>query len=333
MTVYNGDHRLFNQESFGYSTLQVDTPGSPSALRYDDLRNQGITAGGDGQSYTFGSNVSPDGQRVAIGLGGPGDGWGTVVGTLDLAEGFKFTGSFGIDRASPVIVFSAGRYVAYAITTGGTSVADISTLPTAISRLNIASESATWAGYLSRVSGAFITFLSGAGLTIVDASAPGAIGAITAGMPTRTLTAVDFGGRAIQYYTAAPNGANLYILVELRPLAGEISYTYALVSVAKPGLAAVTTGVFKIPTVAGETWAPAGVSAAITNGKVFMPALRMAPSFQTRAYSAPISGFPGTPVPVDVTGISSFGQPATWKGQYVYLPTGAAGFVVPCGAR
>jgi hypothetical protein len=335
MTVYNGQHRLFNQESFGYSTLQIDTPYAPSALRYDDLRNSGVPAAGDGQSYTFGSSVSPDGLRAAIGLGGPGDGWGIIVGQVDFAEGFRFTGSFGIDRASAVITQTASRYIVYGISTGGSSVVDATVLPAAMVRHNMdaTAQSLPWAGYLPKAVGGYVLFLSGSGLTIVDGSTPGPPGAITTGMPMIVLTSTDFGGRGIQYYTAETNGTGLYVLIEARPLAGEFSYTYYLVSITKAGLSKTIMGSWKIPTLPGETWAPAGVSAAISNGKVFMPALRMAPAYQTRAYSTAIGGFPGTPASVDVTGISSFGMPAAWKGQYVFLPTGAAGYVVTCGTR
>jgi hypothetical protein len=335
MTVYNGEHRLFVQEAFGYSTLQIDTPGAPTALRYDDLRNQGIVAAGDGQSYTFGSHVTADGLRAAIGLGGPGDGWGVVVGTLDYAEGFRFTGSFGLDRLAPVIVHAGGRYVAYGISTAGSSAAEITTLPTTMARHNLDAhaERPTWTGYLPRAVGGFLLFLNGSGLTIVDASNPGPAGALTNGMPTRVLSPVDLGGRGIQYYTAATDGGpNLRVLIELRPLTGEASYTYALVSVVRTGLTATLMGSWKIPTAPGETWAPAGVSAAISNGHVFMPALRMSPSYQAKAYVAPIGGFPGVPVLTTTTGVG-FGMPTTTKGEYVYLPTGPAGFVLPCGLR
>jgi hypothetical protein len=334
MTVYRGS-RLFNQESFGYSTLQIDTPGNPSALRYDDLRFSGVPAAGDGQSYTFGSMVTPDGNRAVIGLGGPGDGWGVIVGAPDGAEGFAFTGSFGIDRASAVVTSTVGRYVVYGITTGGSVVADATVLPAAMVKHNMdaSSERVTWAGYLPKSVNGFVTFLSGSGLTVVDASAPGPVGAITSGMHVTVLTTSDFGGRGIQYYAVAENGTGLYVLVELRPLTGEFSYTYSLVAIAKAGLAKTVLGSWKIPTAPGETWAAAGISAAISNGKVFMPAQRMAPSYVARAYSAPLSGFPGVPSTVDITGVTSFGQAATWSGQYVYLPTGPAGYVVPCGAR
>jgi hypothetical protein len=335
MTVYNGQHRLFNQEAFGYSTLQIDTPASPSALRYDDLRYSGVPAAGDGQSYTFGSSVSPDGARAAIGLGGPGDGWGVIVGTLDYAEGFKFTGSFGIDRASALVVQVGGRYFVYGISTGGSVAADVTTLPTTMAHHNMdaQSERVSWSGYSPRVAGAFILFLNGSGLTVVDASNPGPVGSITAAMPTRVLTNSDFGGRAIQYYTAAQNGNDLLVLVELRPAAGETSYTYALVAVSRLGLTTMLVGSWRIPTAAGETWAAAGISAAISNGRVFMPAQRMAPAWTQKAWSAPVSGFPGAPVAVDVTAVTGFGQQSTSKGSYVYLPTGAAGFVIPCGAK
>jgi hypothetical protein len=335
MTVYGSGARLFNQESFGYSTLTLGSPGHPSALRYDDLRFSGVPAAGDGQSYTFGSMVSADGNRAVIGLGGPGDGWGVIVGVADGAEGFAFVGSFGLDRASAVITYAAARYIAYGITTGGSVAADVTSLPTSMVKHNMEAQTdrISWAGYLPKAVGTYVTFLSGSGLTVVDGSNPGPVGSITNGMPLTVLTASDFGGRAIQYYTATGNGTGLYVLVELRPLAGEASYTYALVSIAKAGLSKTVMGSWKVPTLPGETWAPAGISAAISNGRVFMPALRMAPSYSARAYVAPLSGFPGAPTLTSTAGVGSFGMPAAATGPYVYLPTGAAGFVLPCGAQ
>jgi hypothetical protein len=279
--------------------------------------------------------VSPDGNRAVIGLGGPGDGWGVIVGVPDGSEGFAFVGSFGLDRASAVITYAAARYIAYGITTGGSVVADVTNLPVSMVKHNLDAQTdrVTWAGYLPKAVGTYVLFLSGSGLTIVDGANPGPVGSITSGMPISVLTASDFGGRAIQYYTAISNGTGLYVLAELRPLTGEASYTYSLVSIAKAGLSKTVMGSWKVPTLPGETWSPAGISAAISNGKIFMPALRMAPAYEARGYSTPISGFPGVPVPIPVTGISSFGQPAAWWGPYVYLPTGPAGFVLPCGTR
>ena len=334
MAVYRGGSRLFNQESFGYSTLSLGTPGNPAALRYEDLRFSGVTAAGDGQSYTFGSAVSDDGSMVAIGLGGPGDGWGVIAGTGDGAEGFRFTGSFGFDRATVALVHTVSRYIVYGFATGGVTATDITALPTTLAKHNMDAytETTAWSGYLPKSAGGWLLFLTGSGIQIVDSSAPGAVGHISSGMPSTTLTAADFGGRGIQYYTAAENGAGLYVLVELRPLAGENSYTYALVSVAK-NLTKVVNGYWRVPSAAGESWTPAGISASISNGRAFLPAMRMTPSLLVKGWTAPIVGWPGVPVAVDVTGVNSFGMAPASLGGYVYLPTGSGGFVLPGGAK
>lgn len=338
-----GAGRLLNLETFGYSVLDVSNPAAPVALLYDDLRSDGVKAAGDGQSYTFGAAVSDDGQRIAIALGGPGDGWGTVVGQ-PAGVGFRFTGSFGIDRAPSVALQHVGtRYIAYAFDGAGVTAADVTSLPAALAPLNMTGETTRWpTGLLARMLGNFLVYLSSGTVRIVDASSPGSPGNITGQMPTTSIGASDLGGRTPQYYAAALDGSTLRVLLELRPLAGENSPSYALVSVS-PSLVKTAGAPWRVPAAVGESWGYAGISAALVSsgGGVYavMPAARYAPSLLLRVHSVALSRFGATSSSFDIPaalysqGFSGFGMPSSFVLPVLLVPTGPAAFALrlACG--
>jgi hypothetical protein len=333
----SGPWRLVNLESFGYSTL---VPAPPTALFYQDLRFSGIPAAGDGQSYTYGLAATQDGSRVAVGMGGPGDGWGTTVGLPDGGEGFAMRGSFGQDRPMSVGLETVGsRTVAYSWSFGLVQATDVTNLPSDLTQHNLLAEIAPWpGGYLGKVAGTYLTYLNGSGgIIVVNAANLGPVGTITTAMPWTTIGAADFAGRVPQYYTAASFGGVLYILAELRPLAGEQSPSYGILSVT--GLAKTASTIWRVPAVPGETWGYGGVSAALvqSGGVVYaiMPAVRSTPTLALVLYAARAASI-GThvgaftiPQALYAQGFSGFGMVSAAAPPYLYVPTGPGAWAIP----
>ena len=221
----SGAPRLMMIEAWGYSTLDLTTPGSPMAVKYDDLRldpnnsttNQ-VPAHGDGQSYIQTIGVSADGQRVVSSVNGPAEpDWHNLVGRSDGGEGFGMWGDYGTSRASgTVVVQSPARYVSFATYfTNPLVVSDVTTLPTQNSQflsLNLASETTALPnGYALSTTGGFVLYLqtAGTGVQIIDASTPGPAGNIQSGFKTMTLTSFpgDPFARPPNNYTAAVDPA------------------------------------------------------------------------------------------------------------------------------
>ena len=360
-----GSPRILMFEAWGYSTLDIaSNPGSPSALKYDDLRldpnnsttNQ-VPAHGDGQSYIQTVGISPDGQRIISSVNGPAEpDWHNLVGKTDGGEGFGMWGDFGNSRASGTVVQqAASRYIAYAAYfTNPLVVSDVTTLPAAFSSLNLASETTSLGpGYAIKLAGNYVLYLltSGAGLQIIDASTPGPAGNIASGFKTTTLASVpgDPYSRVPRNYTAAvdpQDPTKLWILVEVsaQTAAGENSPSYALVSITKDGngnfQAPVSAGaLFRVPSVSGETWGLSGGSSSLvaSNGQLFaiMWATRSLPTQQFVLYSSATSAWaPSTPVIVNTSGFGLSATAAaalagTGTNVYQYLPTGSRAFVVP----
>lgn len=359
-----GAPRLMMFESFGYSILDLTNPTSPAALKYDDLRldpNTGTTntiaEHGDGQSYIQTIAVSPDGQRVAFSMFGPGDQWYTLAGRSDGQSGFGMWGSFPPNRALGTVVQQSGsRYIAYDVAgSSHLTAADITTLPTKNSDfhpLNIPYETtALPAGYGLLLVGNYLVYQTTAGIAIFDASNPGSPGSITSAYKFTTianLNPVDPYSRTPLNYTAALDPADptkLWVLVELQAATGEKAPTYGLVSVTKDGngnlTAAVSPGLFPVPWQTGETWTPAGTSASLvaSNGTLFavMWARRQSPSVEYVLYSTTAPAWPSVNVPGTVVSASGFGLAATAAGAlagsgtavYQYFPTGSSAFVIP----
>ncbi len=360
-----GSPRLLMFEAWGYSTLDIATsPGSPSALKYDDLRldpsnqttNQ-VRANGDGQSYIQTIGISPDGQRIISSVNGPAEPtWHNLVGKTDGGEGFGMWGDFGSSRASGTVVQRvASRYIAYATHfSSPLSVSDVTTLPTRFASLNLASEATgLGAGYALSMAGNYVLYqlTAGTGVQIVDASTPGPAGNIASGFKTTVIGSVpgDPYSRAPKNFAAAVDPADptkLWVLLELGASTanGENSPSYALVSISKDGngnlQSPVSAGpLFRVPSSTGENWGLSGNSASLvaSNGQLFalMWATRQLPTQQFVLYSSAASLWaPSTPV---VVGTSGFGLAATaasalagtGNSVYQYLPTGPRAFVVP----
>ncbi|HVO52418.1 MAG TPA: hypothetical protein VMV60_15600, partial [Thermoanaerobaculia bacterium] len=247
-----GAPRLMNAETFGYSVLDLSNPASPRALKYDDMRldpsnatTNTISTSGDGQSYVGTTAVSPDGQRIAFSLGGPGEKWYTLAGLSDGADGFGMWGSFPPhDAFSTIVQAAGGRYIAYAAATNAITVADITSLPTSgFSALNIPYDTSSNmpGGYGMVLVGNYIVYTTSAGvLTVFDASSPGPAGSITSSYKSVSIPSLtsDPNHRSPANYTAAldpSDSTKLWILVEVRAATGENSPSYGLVAVTKDG--------------------------------------------------------------------------------------------------
>lgn len=344
------NRRILLQESFGYSLLDLANPMNPVALYYHDTRfplggGNSLAGrpdvggyGGDGQSDVYASAVSDDGQRLVQSLGGPADGWYTVVGSAS-AQGFTLWGSFTPNRANSVLVQHVGpRYIAYTFSAVSTAQ-DVTVLPTSFTPLNMQAETTGWPdGGASVLAGNFIVYASVLGITVIDASLPGPPGAITAGMPRTIFSAADFGNRPVMAMTAAidpANPARVWVLVELKQATGENSPSYALAS--------VTAGVkvvkpfFRVPASLGERYAFAGTSAALvpqgTGLVVLMWSQRISPSpTAVRVYSTTVAGW-GAPtgvltLPTTVLSGHPVGAFAAGKDVYVYSPQSVSAYAV-----
>jgi hypothetical protein len=357
-----GSPRILMSETYGYSTLDISNPLSPTALKYDDFRFDAQTAAtnpvpaqGDGQSYIQTIGVSPDGQRSTFSLNGPGDAWYTLVGRSDGGEGFGMWGDFFPNRASGTVVQQVGsRYIAYTIhaIVPGTA-ADVTTLPTANSDfkpLNLAYETTTFPpGTSLSMAGNYLVYLTSSGVQVIDASSPGPQGSITSAYRKTVVSSVpgDLSARVPVNYAAAVDpvdATKLWVLVELDPATGENSPSYGLVSITRDAsgnlLAPVSAGpLFRVPSQAGETWGRSGSSASLvtSNGQLFalMWATRRLPTQQFILYSTTASLW-STPLASTVSA-AGFGLAATSAGVlagtgnsvYQYLPTGPTAFVVP----
>jgi len=359
-----GPYRLLVMESYGYSVLDLNKdPANPSALVYHDIRYplggpNSVTHHGDGQNNVQTIAVSPDGQRAAFSITGPGAPFQTVVGSHDGGYGFTPWGDFPQGRAFGTLVQHVGsRYIAYSINDTPLTAADVTTLPTNALQVNnlvdsgFAETSALPAGTNAFLAGNYILYIGDTGLLVIDASNPGPVGRITANYPKTTITSADFGGRTIAAYTAAVDPADatkLWVLAELNPLTGENSPSYGLLYVTG-GLAKISAGpLWRVPSQAGDVWMSAGISAALVprNGDVFvlMWAARRTPSPLFQLYSTTVAAWstvnsaapPGV-FAIPATLYSSFWTQQPMRGfaadtgnsVYAYLPTGQSAYVIP----
>jgi hypothetical protein len=307
-----GPWRIFMQETFGYSTLDLTAPMSPSVLRWDYLPFDAnpVPIGGDGQSYVASVAASSDGQRVALSLNGPGTPpYHTVVGTPDGSSGFKIRGDTSPASSGTIIQQAGGRYVLYLTGVGGVFAADITAIPGSLAAKNIPSEHAPWPGAQRAVlAGNYLVYPGSdyASVQIVDVSTPGPVGQITVGMPATTIPTAALGGGTIYGARAAVDPSNprrLWILVEFaaNAAAGENSPSYGLYSMTEdasgnfsaPGSSGPR---FRVPSLPGETWSAAGSASALVtiNGTVHVLAWakRTVPSPQYVLYASTVLSWP-----------------------------------------
>ena len=285
--------------------------------------------------------------------------WHNLVGRSDGGEGFGMWGDYGTSRASgTVVVQSPARYVSFATYfTNPLVVSDVTTLPTQNSQflsLNLASETTALPnGYALSTTGGFVLYLqtAGTGVQIIDASTPGPAGNIQSGFKTMTLTSFpgDPFARPPNNYTAAVDPADptkLWVLVEVRASApaGENSPSYGLVSISKDGngnlqAPVAAGGLFRVPSVAGETWGLSGGSASlvVSNGQLFalMWATRQLPTQQFALYStstgtwAPTGGVVSVPQGFGLAASSAAALTGSGSSVYQYLPAGPKAWAVP----
>src|SRR5512141_312983 len=367
-----GAPRLLMIEAWGYSTLDLTNPGTPIALRYDDLRldpssggTNKVQANGDGQSYIQTVGVSVDGQRMVSSVNGPAEPtWHNLVGAPD-GDGFGMWGDYGDSRASGTVVLktASGRYVAFSTYfSNPLIVSDVTTLTTSHAEflsLNLASETTTYpAGYALSTAGNYVLYqqTSGTGIQIIDASSPGPAGNIASGFKATTLSSVpgDPYARVPKNFAAAVDPSDptkLWVLVELQAWApaSENSPSYALVSISQNGgggsfQAPVSAGaIFRVPSNTGETWGLSGGSSSLvaSNGQLFaiMWATRQLPAQQFVLYTSSAQSWAPTLTSMSIP--SGFGLSATSAGVlagtgnnvYQYLPTGSRAFAVPLACQ
>lgn len=315
--------RMLMSESFGYSVLDLADPMHPAALNYTDDRMplgclNCVNQGGDGQSNVQTLAVSPDGQRMALGLTGPTSNQ-TVVGSLN---GYGWTLWADVPQYRPtgtMLQQINGRYIVYSIAGYGASAADVTVLPTD-GLVPSPSEVAPWElGSGAMLAGNFIVYSGISGIQVINASNPGPVGSITAAMPRTVLTPADFGGRVIWSSTAYFDGAKLWVLVQLGARAPENSPSYSLVSVT-PGMVKTIGALWRVPV--ASTVNP-GTSSSIVNGYALIFA-------GTKVYSQAVGSWPGTPGSFDTT--VPAGQPsrgfAAGGFVYLYIPTGQSAYVM-----
>ena len=305
-TTSTGARRLLLMFDYGYGVMNLTNPGFPSAVVYKDMRSN-VEAHGDGQNYVTSMGVAPDGARAVFSLGQQAVPFHAVAGIAS-GSAFYLKGDFTAGLATGGTVVqktSDGRYIAYALL-NKLRAADITALPGGpLTADSIQSEASVFpagmAGTL-QLAGNYLSYLSGNTVIILDASNPGSYPGITAGFMQTTLSrAADFqrsSGSMISLAAAVDPAAPsaLYVLVEF----SGTTPGYSLMRV--QGGTKTLLGRFDIPSVAGETWGPAGTSALITAGNevyVLMWANRSAPSTLYRLYSTSVEGFGATSGAID----------------------------------
>jgi len=352
-----GPWRIFMQETFGYSTLDLSSnPAQPSVLRYDyfPLDTNKVPIFGDGQSYTQAITASPDGARVALSLNGPIPAWAnTVVGYPDGNNGWTLWGDTApVGGVGNAILKSGSRYVHYGMTSDQFWAADVTNQPGTFAGSNIASERTAFPGG-ARLSAAgnYLVYTTNTGdIQVIDASNPGAVGSIAGGFPRTTIpsSSAMFAGHSLGATKAAVDPGNskqLWILAELQPIPGvENSPSYALLSVTEDLAgnfgAAVSAGpLFRVPSVLGDNWTSAGSSSYLAeqNGTIYvlMWAFRRTPSFQYKLYSTTTSAWTtgSFGVPQTITDPTfSLGEMKTLASGntlYGYMASGTSAWVIP----
>ena len=348
-----GPWRMFMQETFGYSVLDLSTPTQPTVLKYDYLPSASnpVSRFGDGQSFTQTIAASSDGQRVALGMtsGGPANPpWNLVIGSPDGNNGFTMWGDTApVGASGSEIVKSGSRYIHYGLAFDQLYVSDVTNLPTYWAPNNVAFERPGFPGGARlTAAGSTLAYTTGAGdVQVIDASSPGPVGSIAAGLPRATIQASSamFTGHSLGAVKAAIDPANpnkLWILVELQPAAGENSPSYALFSVTENAgsfAAPVSSGPpFRVPSSAGDLWTSAGSSSslAVHNGTVFvlMWAFRRSPTFQYVLYSTSTDAW-GAQSPATITDPTfSLGEMKTLSAGstlYGYMASKTTAWILP----
>jgi hypothetical protein len=181
-------------------------------------------------------------------------------------------------------------------------------------------------------------------ITVIDASNPGPAGSITSAYKSVAIPSLasDPYSRSPGFFTAAVDAGDptkLWILVELRPAAGETWPSYGLVSVTSSGgtlTASASPGL--IPVSTSGTWGIAGHASSLvaSNGTLFviMWAQRTSPSAQYGFYTSSPSTWPahGSFQTVTVGNLpATHGSVLAGNGTsvYQYFPTGVSAFVIP----
>ena len=348
-----GPWRILMQESYGYSVLDLTTPASPSVVRYDYMPfdTNSVAIHGDGQNYIQTLAIAPDGQRAAFSVTSGGQAnppWNTVLGSADANSGVQLWGDTAPAGAvGDAVLVAGGRYIHYGLTSFNLYASDVTTLPGTWASNNVAYETSSFPGGASlAVAGNYLAYVTGAGtIQVIDASNPGLAGNITASLPRTTIGSSNFFGRspgAVKTAVDPANSRQLWILVELAALTGENSPSYALMYVTEDGSgnfsAPVSAGPsFRVPSVAGENWSPAGSSSALATHQgsiyVLMWANRKYPTpYQYVLYSTTVVGWGAQqPSTVSASGFTLGDMTTLSSGTtlYAYLATGGNGFVIP----
>ncbi|MDL2717724.1 MAG: hypothetical protein PT977_08220, partial [Acidobacteriota bacterium] len=342
-----GAPHILMQEGFGYSVLDITNPVNPTALLYVNMAYSGeMPAVGDGQSYIASIGISPDGQRMALGLTGNADpGYGSVAATAN-GNGFnRITAGFLPRNAVGTVVQGvANRYLAYAllpssgIAPGALSVVDVTNIPGPLAPANLNAEQIGPGGSYLTLAGNNVLYLNQGTIRIYDASSPGPVGNIGRNFGLTTIGSSDFqGNRTPTSFSAAmdpSDSTKLWVLVELSSPLG-----YALVSV-KSGVKTVNAQTFQVPQ-AGGGWTAGGVSALIPNGNGLF-ALMWAKQFGSpvvyRLFSTSVQGWGTAPGQIDLDSNtyptfalnnSMRGLAGAGTSLYAYVPTGNSAYMLP----
>ncbi|MEO8586083.1 MAG: PKD domain-containing protein, partial [Acidobacteriota bacterium] len=342
-----GAPHILMQEGFGYSVLDITNPVNPTALVYVNMAFSGeMPSVGDGQSYIASIGISPDGQRMALGLNGNADpGYGSVAATASgngfnrISAGFLPRGAVGT-----IVQGVASRYLAYSllpssgIAPGALSVVDVTNIPGPLAPANLNPEQVGPGGRYLTLAGNNVLYLNQDTIRIYDASSPGPVGNIAGNFALTTIGSGDFSGnRTPTSFSAAmdPSDATkLWVLVELTNPLG-----YALVSV-KSGVKTLNAQTFQVPQ-AGGSWIAGGVSALIPNGNGLF-ALMWAKQFGSpvvyRLFSTSVQGWGTAPGQIDLDSNtyptfalnnSMRGLAGAGTSLYAYVPTGNSAYMLP----
>lgn len=193
-----GARRLMMRQNFGYSIFGLASPQSPSLLASHDIEET-LPVLGDGTETVSALGASADGSRAIVSYRQTPHGNLLMGATGSI---FGFAGEFRPSRAFGGVVIQqiGARYIGYALTNAGLTVADVTGLlkpPDVLVPGSIASEQVEGApgGTQLQVVGNTLVYQTASGFVIVDASLVG--------------PAVPFLSSQIRVYVHAPQAFGL----------------------------------------------------------------------------------------------------------------------------
>ena len=236
-----GERRLLVMENYGYATFSLANPAAPSILGYSDM-SMTVPQVGDGQSIIVSLAAAPDGARALVNW--KQSPYGTFLMKPNSVN-FSFAGNFAGFRAIGGVVVDPlpTRSIAYALTTAGLYVSDVSSFVSGTSATQAGSLASQVVGsaptgslvhHLTRA-GHFIVYAVGSLVVVVDGSTPGDPTSIPRGLSVRTIPGTAFGLGATDFVTNVaavlhPVTGRLLIAAEGTPPTSSSSTGIGLVS-------------------------------------------------------------------------------------------------------